>query len=204
MSLRQFRLPGSTAAALIAALWLPATASTARAADADALRQKTQSCAACHGVDGNSPNPALPRIAGQPKQFLVTQLFMFREDKRKDPQMSPMAANLSNADLNDLADFYSAQKMAPATAKVDAEKLAAGKRLTEQNNCVACHGPALLGQQHIPRLAGQHADYLRAQLQGFKANTRFDMDGTMTSAAQALSPADIELLAAYLSGLSAP
>jgi cytochrome c553 len=73
--------------------------------------------------------------------------------------------------------------------------------LTEQHHCVACHGPALKGQQHIPRLAGQQRQYLHTQLRGFKAGTRFDMDGNMTSAAQPLSDADIELLADYLAAL---
>jgi cytochrome c553 len=58
-----------------------------------------------------------------------------------------------------------------------------------------------MGQQHIPRLAGQQRDYLKMQLRGFKAQTRFDMDGQMTSAAQALSDADIDTLANYLAAL---
>jgi cytochrome c553 len=58
-----------------------------------------------------------------------------------------------------------------------------------------------MGQQHIPRLAGQQAEYLRIQLRGFKSSTRFDMDGNMTSAAQALSGEDIEILANYLASL---
>ena len=58
-----------------------------------------------------------------------------------------------------------------------------------------------MGQQHIPRLAGQQAEYLRAQLRGFKAATRFDMDGNMTSAAQPLSEADIDVLVNYLASL---
>ena len=173
-------------------------------ADAEAGRQKAQVCVACHGSGGNSVNPAVPTLAGQPQQFIVTQLFMFREGKRKDAQMSPFAANLSNADLNDLAAYFSAQPHALPAHAIDADKMAAGKRITEQNNCVACHGRTLMGQQHIPRLAGQQAEYLRTQLRGFKASTRFDMDGNMTSAAQALSDADIDTLADYLSGLGAP
>ena len=129
---------------------------------------------------------------------------MFREGKRKDAQMSPFAANLSNADLNDLAAYFSAQPHAPPAHATTPETAAAGRRIAEQNNCVACHARTLLGQQHIPRLAGQQAEYLRAQLRGFKASTRFDMDGNMTSAAQALTDADIDILADYLSGLGAP
>ena len=61
--------------------------------------------------------------------------------------------------------------------------------------------PRAQGQQHVPRLAGQQRQYLLAQLRGFKAGTRFDMDGNMSAAAQALTPADIETLASYLSAL---
>jgi len=59
----------------------------------------------------------------------------------------------------------------------------------------------LKGQQHIPRLAGQQSVYLSAQLRGFKAGTRFDMDGNMTAAAQPLTPGDIQILAEYLAAL---
>jgi cytochrome c553 len=182
---------------------LPLTYAPAAFADAEAGRQKAQICFACHGPGGNSANPVVPSLAGQPQQFIVTQLFMFREGKRKDAQMSPFAANLSNADLNDLAAYFSAQTHAPPTHVSAPEVVAAGRRISEQNNCVACHAKTLMGQQHIPRLAGQQAEYLRTQLRGFKASTRFDMDGNMTSAAQALSDADIDILADYLSGLGA-
>jgi cytochrome c553 len=173
-------------------------------ADAESGRQKAQVCVACHGPGGNSASPAVPTLAGQPQQFIVTQLFMFREGKRKDAQMSPFAAKLSNADLNDLAAYFSAQPHAPLSHVTAPEAAAAGRRIAEQNNCVACHARTLMGQQHIPRLAGQQAEYLRTQLRGFKASTRFDMDGNMTSAAQGLSDADIDILADYLSGLGAP
>jgi cytochrome c553 len=160
-----------------------------------------QLCVACHGENGNSTNPAVPSLSAQPAQFISTQLVMFREKRRNDPLMSPIAAPLSNADINALAKFFSAQQRAAPAKKASEQTLAAGKRITEQFNCVACHGAALKGQQHIPRLAGQQADYLRTQLRGFKAGTRFDMDGNMTAAAQPLTPADIDVLAEYLASL---
>jgi cytochrome c553 len=171
------------------------------AADAEAGRQKAQTCVACHGPGGNSVNPAMPSLAGQPKQFIVTQLIMFREGNRKDSQMSPAATNMTNTDINDFAAYFSAQPLAPSARITDPAKEAAGRRLSEQYHCVSCHGPAVMGQQHIPRLAGQQREYLRTQLRGFKAGTRFDMDGNMTSAVQALSDTDVEILADYLSGL---
>lgn len=189
------------AASIAAALPFLAYPQVALATDAEAGRQKAQACVACHGPGGNSANPIMPSLAGQPKQFIVTQLVMYREGNRKDPQMSPMARNLTNADLNDLAAYFSAQPLAPVARVTAPDKAATGRRLTEQHHCVACHGPALMGQMHIPRLAGQQQEYLCVQLRGFKAGTRFDMDGQMSSAAQPLSDADIEILADYLAGM---
>ena len=145
--------------------------------------------------------PAIPSLAGQPKQFITTQLVMFREGRRANPQMSPFAANLSNADINDLGTYFSAQPLAAAAAAAPSATQAEGERLVMRFNCVQCHGPALKGVQHIPRLAGQHAEYLRTQLRGFKAGTRFDMDGNMTAAAQAVSDKDLEVLADYIAGI---
>lgn len=143
----------------------------------------------------------MPSLAGQPAQAISLQLFQFREGNRKDPQMSPMASSLSNADMNELAAYFSRQKPAVPSHKTAPENAAAGRRLAEQHYCTQCHGPALLGLQHIPRLAGQQIAYLKAQLRRFKDRTRADFDGTMTSAAQLLSNQEIEILADYLSGL---
>jgi cytochrome c553 len=186
---------------LAAALSLLAWPQAAPAADVAAGMQKAQVCVACHGPDGNSVNPAVPSLAGQPAQFVATQLLMFREGKRKDAQMAPFAANLSNADLNNIAAYFAVQKLTSLPNQTDPGNAEAGARLSRQFNCVQCHGAELMGQQHIPRLAGQGREYLRLQLKGFKASTRFDMDGQMTSAAQLLSDAEIEILADYLAGL---
>jgi cytochrome c553 len=188
------------AAAWAAALLLSAHAGQA-VAGAEEGRAKAQTCVACHGENGNSTNPVFPSLSGQPKQFIVSALYQFREGKRQNEIMSPMAAKLSNADMNDLAAYYAAQP-APATQhKTASANVDKGRQLSVQNNCVACHAANLMGQQHIPRLAGQHKDYLRAQLASFKASTRGEMDGVMTSAAQALTPDDIDVLADYLAGL---
>ena len=186
------------AAGLLVAVTLPVSV---LAADLAAGMQKAQTCVACHGPEGNSASPAIPSLAGQPAQFIATQLVMFREGRRKDAQMSPFATGLANADLNNLAAYFAAQKLALPTREASAATAEVGARLAQQFNCTQCHGPALMGQQHIPRLAGQQMDYLKTQLLGFKASTRFDMDGQMTSAVQALSEADIATLADYLSAL---
>ncbi len=181
-----------------------ACASAAAAADLEAGKRKAVLCEACHGPGGNSQIPATPSLAGQPGQFITTELFFFREGNRKDALMTPIAATLSNADMNDLAAYFSSLKPAAPTHKATPENETAGPVMTRKFMCTQCHGPQLLGVQHIPRLAGQQTDYLRTQLRGFKAKTRADIDGNMTSAAQALNDADIEALADYLSGLAAP
>ena len=186
------------AAGLLVAVTLPVSV---LAADLAAGMQKAQTCVACHGPEGNSASPAIPSLAGQPAQFIATQLVMFREGRRKDAQMSPFATGLANADLNNLAAYFAAQKLVLPTREAPSATAEVGARLAQQFNCTQCHGPALMGQQHIPRLAGQQMDYLKTQLLGFKASTRFDMDGQMTSAVQALSEADIATLADYLSAL---
>jgi cytochrome c553 len=164
-------------------------------------QERAQTCTACHGLAGNSVDPAVPSLAGQQRQFIAMQLVMYREGHRKSPQMTPVAANMSNAHVNEIAGFFSSQKPALPTRTTAPDRVAAGRRLAAQHHCVSCHGADFLGQQHVPRLAGQHFEYLRATLRGFKAATRFDMDGQMTSAAQLLSEEDIEILADYLSGL---
>jgi cytochrome c553 len=193
-------VPQSAAASAVALFLfvLPAVA-----ADAEAGRTKAQVCAACHGADGNSANPEWPSLAAQPAQFISTSLFMFREGNRKDPLMTPMAKGLSNAEMSDLAAYFSAQKAAPPRHKSSPENAAVGPGLTKKFNCSQCHGPAMLGQQHIPRIAGQQYEYLRTQLRGFKAGTRADIDGNMTSATEALSEKDIEVLVDYIAGLGA-
>ena len=187
--------------AAVVALPAAAVAAVTAVADDAALRAKAEVCVACHGANGNSTTAAVPSLAGQPKQFITTQLVMFREGNRKNAAMNALVAGLSNADINTLGGYFAAQAAVPAAPAVAADRAQAGRALAERLNCVQCHGPALLGQQHIPRLAGQQAEYLRTQLLGFKATTRFDMDGNMTSAAQGLTAADIDTLADYLAGL---
>ena len=191
-------------AAVFSAALISASLTSTVHAGLEEGRTKSQVCAGCHGADGNASNPEIPSLAGQPSQFIVTALFMFRESRRVNAQMTPFANNLSNADLNDLAQFYSSQKLTPPSRKLAGDLVAKARLVTERNNCVACHTPTFAGQQHIPRLAGQHKPYLLEQLKAFKASTRADLDGTMTSAAQGLGMDELELVAEYLSTFAAP
>jgi cytochrome c553 len=191
--------PGAAAILAAAFCFFPANL-----ASGEEVPRKAQPCVVCHGLSGNSTDPAMPSLSGHPAQFIATSLYMFREGIRKDAQMSPMASTLSNADMNELAEYFSRQKAAPPAHKTSPENAELGARLARQHHCVQCHGPALAGLQHIPRLAGQQFAYLRKQLYGFKAKTRADWDGNMAAAVQALSERELDILTDYLSGLNPP
>jgi cytochrome c553 len=187
----------------LAALSL-AGAPLARAYDAEAGRKKAEPCEQCHGPHGNSELPQVPSLAGQQRRYISLALYQFRSGHRASEQMAPFAQPLTDEDLGDIAAYFTAQTPASPSYASDPAKAAAAAQLAKQDHCAQCHGPTLTGQEHVPRLAGQQLDYLRAQLHGFKAATRGDIDGLMTSAAQALSDADIEVLADYLAGLKEP
>jgi len=177
-------------------------AAAAPAADLEAGRRKAQVCAGCHGSDGNATIPGTPSLAGQPVYFTHWQLIKYRDGRRKDPQMSPLAEKLDDADMADLAAFYAAQPPRARPASPDAARVAAGRRLAETHHCTSCHRPGLTGQQQAARLAGQDFDYLLRLLRGFKAKTAADLDGTMTVAAQPLQDDEIVSLVHFLVSLT--
>ena len=168
------------------------------AADAEAGKRKAETCAACHGPGGNSTDPTVPSLAGQQPMYVYYQLLNFRDERRKDARMSPMAAGLSDADMKDMGEYFSREKPKAPAAPPAADKIEAGKAVAQRFHCNQCHMPDFTGQQHIPRLASQHYGYLVAQLKGYKAQTRVDLDGLMTESAQGLTDADITAVSAYL------
>jgi len=194
------------AASLAAGLCaLTLTAAPASAYDAEAGRQKAEeACAPCHGKGGISEQPIVPSIGGQWNDYVVLALYQFRAKHRPSEVMEPLAAPLADNDLGNLAAYYSALRRWTPARQSSAEALAAGPTLTLQKNCVQCHAPGLPGQQSVPRIAGQHVDYLTAQLRGFRAGTRGDIDGNMSAAVKDLTDAEIATLADYISGLSTP
>jgi len=180
-----------------------ALAAPARAADVDAgRRQAATVCATCHGPEGRSTNPRAPSLAGQPVFYLHWQLIFYRDKRRVDPEMSPFAANLSDDAMADLAAYYAAQPaLVPAGLPREPGKAAAGRLAAERHHCTSCHARDLTGQQYAPRLAGLSYEYLLRQLRGFKAQTRGELDGSMTAAAQPLTAQDVENLAQYIANL---
>jgi cytochrome c553 len=186
-------------AAIAACVFL---ASHAAAQDDAAVRKLAQTCAACHGADGNSTNPAFPILAGQTWRYIYVQLKDYKEGRRSDPVMAPLAASLSRDEMIALGNFFAAQKATPIAFKADDARIAAGKKVSDAVLCPMCHLGGFVGQNEIPRVAGQYPEYVRKQLQDFKAKRRTNDAGNMTSVAATLSDDDIENLAQYIANLS--
>ncbi|HEX4943308.1 MAG TPA: c-type cytochrome [Usitatibacteraceae bacterium] len=172
------------------------------AQDDPAVRKAAEPCFACHGPEGNSVNPAYPILAGETWRYIYIQLKDFKEGRRADPLMSPMAANLTRDDMIALGNFFAAQKRRPNGFKADGARVAAGKKISDAVLCPMCHLGGFSGQNDIPRVAGQHPDYIRKQLRDFKARKRTNDAGNMTSVAANLSDDDIENLTHYIANLN--
>ena len=172
------------------------------AAQLAAARQKAEPCFACHGPNGNSANPAFPILAGQSWRYTYLQLKDFKEGRRSDPVMSPMVADLSRDDMIALGNFFAAQKPLPIAFKADGARVAAGRKTSDAVLCPMCHLGGFVGQNEIPRVAGQYPEYVRKQLSDFKARRRTNDAGNMTSVAGTLSDDDIENLAHYIANLN--
>lgn len=188
----------SAGCATAALLWL---ASSARAQDAEAGARKAAVCSACHGPAGNSAQPLYPSLAGQTARYIYLQLRDFKEGRRKDSLMTPMAQNLTKEDMLDLAAYFSAQQLRPTDFEADPARVAAGEKKSAETLCTMCHLGGFMGQNEIPRVAGQQHDYIVKQLQDFKARRRTNDAGNMVSVSRTLSDEDIENLAQYLTTL---
>jgi cytochrome c553 len=210
----------SATAALTAASFALLWAGVAAAQDAakpDAAKGQTiaaQVCAACHAGDGNSIGPANPKLASQGYEYLHKQLQNFKAQGGKKPErenavMAGMVANLSAADMKNLAAYYAGQKLKPAKA-TDKDLAALGQKIYRGGvaasgipACAGCHGPTGAGiPAQYPRLSGQYAEYLEEQLKAFRAGARTnDPNGMMRGVAVRLNDREIKAVAQYAAGL---
>jgi cytochrome c553 len=164
-------------------------------------------CAACHGADGNSVASANPTLAGQHEVYIYNQLQAFKKGERKNPIMLGMASALSDADMRNVASYFSQQKP-KAREAANKELMPLGAKIYRVGNpashlpaCMACHGPAGKGiPDQFPRVGSQHAAYITKQLGDFKAATD-RKNVTMTDAASRMTDAEMKAVAEYISGL---
>ncbi len=162
-------------------------------------------CQNCHGPGGDSLSATFPRLNGQPAEYIVAQLKAFRSHTRSDPHamayMWGMAAQLDDAAITALGDFLSKQK--PTAPQLGGALAAEGRKIfvdgVEARNvpaCGACHGDKGEGVGQFPRVAGQHADYLRKQLEDFRSLVR--TNDVMHANTAEMTDHDIEAVVSYL------
>jgi len=199
MILRLF-LPAAAALAASLVLSLPSAPALAQAPPAKP--PQAEICDACHGPNGNAVIPANPSLAGQTWRYIYIELKDFSEGRRTDPVMTPISKVLSRDEMIALGNWYAAQKRATNQFKADSAKVDAGRKVSDTVLCPMCHGGGFVGQNEVPRVAGQNPEYIRKQLQDFKAKRRTNDAGNMTSVAHTLSDDDIENLSHYIANLN--
>jgi len=160
--------------------------------------QQLNLCVACHGPQGNSPNPQIPSLAGQPKIFLENQLVLIREGLRDIPQMKGVLNGLKDPDLIVLAQYFAAQTPQPVVAPVNAESFERGKALAKTMLCGTCHLPDYRGREQMPRLAGQHERFLRDVMQEYRDKPGPGRDTVMSAALYGLNNQHLDDLAHFL------
>ncbi|RZJ25288.1 MAG: cytochrome c4 [Haliea sp.] len=167
----------------------------------------TAVCAACHAADGNSGIPANPKLAQQHPEYLVKQLQEFKNGKRASPVMQAFAAQLSDADMKNIAWWVASKKNKVGFAK-DKELVSLGERIYRGGiadrqiaACAGCHSPNGAGiPAQYPRLGGQHADYTALQLTSFRDGGRKN-SLQMSQVAAKLNDREIKAVADYIAGL---
>ena len=163
-------------------------------------QERLQLCAACHGASGNSINPHVPSIAGQPKLFLENQLILFREELRRSEQMLPIVKGMRDPEIIQLAEHFSklpAKSMERGSA--DRSLVQRGAQRAKELRCGICHLADFSGQNQIPRLAGQREVYLEAEMRAYRDGKRSGGDTIMAAALYGVSDADLKALAHFLS-----
>lgn len=174
-------------------------------------------CVACHNADGNSMIPVNPKLAGQHADYLAKQLREFKSGVRANPIMMGMSAGLSEDDMRDVSAWFASQTQTGSETK-NRETLEQGQKLYRGGDqakglpaCAGCHGPAGAGiPAQYPRLAGQHAEYLEAQLKLFRASGADPKDTSgrandpnkmMRMIAVKMTDPEIKAVADYIAGL---
>ncbi len=164
-------------------------------------------CAACHGHDGHgAPDGSVPAIAGQPLAVIVKAIVEFRYDARFNVRMQHFVDRhhlTAPQELADVAAYVSS--LPPRTAARAAESPHAGQAASLfADRCASCHGRLGEGKSsaHVPRLAGQYAEYLDEQLHDAAEGRRPSMGSQHARLLKGMSGDDMDAIAQYLAGIA--
>lgn len=189
---------------LLLGLLLVAPAGAQAADGEDQAAARLPVCLACHGQNGTSMSPNVPSLGAMPVNYVLTQLYLFRENLRLADPMNAMASGLTDHDLRNLAATFN-QMPAPApAAELSQSERDAGQAMIEKYHCSSCHGADLAGQQTIPHIAGQREDYIHRSLVAYKTNARKGYSPAMNEASQDIKDDEIPLIARYVASFRPP
>jgi cytochrome c553 len=182
-------------------VWLvPLLAALCAPAAAEPLAERLTLCLACHGEAGRSENAEVPSLGGQPADFLLIQLFQFRENARVAPPMNELTKDLVDEDLTQFSQALA--KLSPPTPAeaeaMDGPAMDKARGLVAKYQCASCHNADFSGHDQIPRIAAQREDYLVKSLRQYRSGERPGYDPAMNEAAQRLTDPEIDDLARYL------
>lgn len=185
---------------------LPCNADQSQSADANDtgdgyadIRDRLQTCIACHGDKGVSEIPSNPILAGQEYYYIYVQLKDIKSGLRESPIMAPMVADIEKEEMKRIAEYFSKQTWPHVDFEADADAIANARTAITAGQCIACHLGSFSGNSRVPRLAGQHTEYLNNTMLDFKNKVRKNSPskGALFSS---YTDEDIEALAKYLTG----
>lgn len=167
------------------------------------MREKLETCAACHGPNGVSPNQQVPSLAAQPDIFTQWQLVYMRDGTRKVEAMEEVVKGMTDSDIRFYGSYFaSLPPPVPEHPKPTEAESAEVLNLIKPRRCASCHDDTMAGKGEMPRLAGQREDYLVKAFRDYRTNVRRGRgQAVMVEMVSTLTENDIKILAEYLSRL---
>ena len=184
--------------------------------NAEVGAKKNQMCVGCHGIVGYQASfpeiHKVPMIAGQSATYIVAALTAYKGGDRKHPTMRAIADSLSEQDMADLAAYYSQLGLKPADAppttnvRQPSDRVQALIARDAANACTKCHGVNFNtpNDATVPKLAGQHPDYLLVALKSYKVENHAQLgrsNGVMGGIAKKYTTAELKELTGYIGSL---
>ncbi|MCH2264321.1 MAG: cytochrome c4 [SAR86 cluster bacterium] len=173
-------------------------------------KEKSETCVACHGEDGNSVVGLWPSLAGQNINYMKKQLNLIQSGERSIPEMNGLLDGYTDQDVEDIAAFYASKKNKIGQASADLVEQGfklyyAGSLEKGLPACTACHSPRGRGNSPagFPLLSGQKTEYIAKTLKDYRLRNRqySEQSEIMVSIAYKLDDREIDALASFINGL---
>ena len=190
--------------------WAPRTLDILGRADvAPGAQVAAAVCSSCHGEKGVSTSADFPHLSGQSAAAIYKQLSDYRSGARVHPLMTPVAQQLTEEQLAQVAAYYAGGNAFGSLGTTSRLPNEAMKTLVDRGDahrgipaCNSCHGTGVGGPIETPTLTGQQAEYLVAQLKAYRSgDRRNDVYRRMRDIAGRLSDDEIGQVAAFYQGL---